>query len=111
SAKKKKRQTLQRKKVGSAAGTQKKPTTKKPVAKPAAPKPKAAPVKKPADKPKAAAADEVPTVTVDKEIVVAYKGRNYKFDKKISMKDLKEKKVPKIVKDKVAESREFKSWS
>ena len=112
SAKKKKRQTLQRKKVGSAAGTQKKSTTKKPVAKPAAPKPKAAPAKKPAaPKPKADAADEVPTVAVDKEIVVAYKGRNYKFDKKISMKDLKEKKAPKIVKDKVAEAREFKSWS
>ncbi len=117
SAKKKKRQTLQRKKVGSAAGTQKKTTTRRPVAKPA-PKPKAtapkeAPAKKPAAaKPKAAAAaDDVPTVTVDKEIVVAYKGRNYKFDKKISMKDLKEKKAPKIVKDKVAEAREFKSWS
>jgi len=95
SAKKKKRQTLQRKRIGSASGTQKKPTTKKPAA----------------PKPKVDAADEVPTVTVDKEIVVAYKGRNYKFDKKISMKDLKEKKVPKIVKDKVAEAREFKSWS
>lgn len=112
SAKKKKRQTLQRKRIGSASGTQKKPTAKKLVAKPAAPKPKAAPAKKPAaPKPKADAADEVPTVTVDKEIVVAYKGRNYKFDKKISMKDLKEKKAPKIVKDKVAEAREFKSWS
>lgn len=43
SAKKKKRQTLQRKKVGSAAGTQKKTTTKKAPAKPAAkPAPKPA---------------------------------------------------------------------
>ncbi|TET30078.1 MAG: 30S ribosomal protein S8e, partial [Candidatus Heimdallarchaeota archaeon] len=42
SAKKKKRQTLQRKRIGSASGTQKKTTTRKPVAKPA-PKPKAAP--------------------------------------------------------------------
>ncbi|MBK5113242.1 MAG: 30S ribosomal protein S8e [Candidatus Heimdallarchaeota archaeon] len=118
SAKKKKRQTLQRKRVGSTSGTQKKTTTKKPELKPAtkpkveAPK-KEAPAKKPATpKPKTeAAADEVPTVTVDKEIVVAYKGKNYKFDKKITIKDLKEKKAPKIVKDKVAEAREFKSWS
>jgi len=115
SAKKKKRQTLQRKRIGSASGTPKKTTTRKPVAKPA-PKPKAAPPKEaPAKKPVApkpkTAADEIPTVTVDKEIVIAYKGRNYKFDKKITMKDLKEKKAPKIVKDKVAEAREFKSWS
>jgi small subunit ribosomal protein S8e len=102
SAKKKKRQTLQRKKVGSAAGTPKKTTTKKP-----ADKPKPAAPKKEAPKPKA---DEVPKVTVADEIVVAYKGRNYKFDKKITMKDLKEKKVPKIVKDEVAKAREFKSW-
>jgi small subunit ribosomal protein S8e len=102
SAKKKKRQTLQRKKVGSAAGTQKKTTTRKPVAKaPAKPKPK------PAAKPPA---EEIPKVVVDTDIQVSYKGRNYKFDKKITMKDLKEKKVPKIVKDKVAEAREFKSW-
>jgi small subunit ribosomal protein S8e len=102
SVKKKKRQTLQRKKVGSAAGTQKKTTTRKPVAKaPAKPKPK--PTPKPA-------AEEVPKVVVDADIQVSYKGRNYKFDKKITMKDLKEKKVPKIVKDKVAEAREFKSW-
>ncbi|NHJ32202.1 MAG: 30S ribosomal protein S8e [Asgard group archaeon] len=112
SAKKKKRQTLQRKRIGSASGTPKKTTTKKPVAKPkpAAPK-KEAPAKKPAAAKPKAEADEVPKVTVDKEIVVAYKGRNYKFDKKITMKDLKEKKAPKIVKDKVAEAREFKSWS
>ena len=104
SAKKKKRQTLQRKKVGSDAGTQKKTTTKKLVAKtPAKPKPTPKPEAKPA-------ADEVPTVVIDTDIEVSYKGRNYKFDKKISMKDLKEKKVPKIVKDKVAEAREFKSW-
>ncbi|NHJ47415.1 MAG: 30S ribosomal protein S8e [Asgard group archaeon] len=106
SAKKKKRQTLQVKKVGSAAGTQKKPsTTKKPVAKaPAKPKPAA---KKPEPK---AVADEVPTAVVDADITVSYKGKNYKFDKKITMAALKEKKVPKIVKDKVAEVREFKTW-
>jgi len=111
SAKKKKRQTLQKKKVGSAAGTQKKTTTKKPVAKPkpAAPK-KEEPAKKPAATKPKAEADEVPKIAIADEIVVAYKGRNYKFDKKITMKDLKEKKAPKAVKDKVAEARDFKTW-
>ncbi len=110
SAKKKKRQTLQKKKVGSAAGQPKKTTTKKPVAKPAEPK-KEAPAKKPATTaaPKAEA-EEVPKINVADEIVVAYKGKNYKFDKKITMKDLKDKKAPKIVKDKVAEARDFKTW-
>ncbi len=104
SAKKKKRQTLQRKKVGSAAGTQKKTTTKKPDAKaPAKPKPAPKPeAKKPVD--------ETPTVVIDAEIQVTYKERTYNFDKNISMVDLKAKKVPKIVKDKVAEIREWKTW-
>ncbi|NHK32254.1 MAG: 30S ribosomal protein S8e [Asgard group archaeon] len=102
SAKKKKRQTLQRKKVGSAAGTQKRTTTRKPVAKTSV-----KPTPKPAAKP---ATEEVPKVVVDEDIQVTYKGRNYKFDKKITMKDLKEKKVPKIIKDKVAEARDFKTW-
>jgi len=116
SAKKKKRQTLQIKKVGSAAGTQKKTTTKKAVAKPK-PKTKAAATPKETPKPKEAptkaaapAAEETPTVKVENQITVTYKGRNYNFSKKITLKDLKEKKVPKIVKDKVAEVREFKSW-
>jgi len=51
-----------------------------------------------------------PTVKIEDQITVSYKGRNYNFSKKITLKDLKEKKVPKIVKDKVAEVREFKSW-
>lgn len=102
SAKKKKRQTLQIKKVGSAAGTQKKAPSKKVVAKPK-PKPKA-PKAQPVE------AGMTPTVKIEDQITVSYKGRNYNFSKKITLKDLKEKKVPKIVKDKVAEVREFKSW-
>jgi small subunit ribosomal protein S8e len=106
SVKKKKRQTLQIRKTGSAAGTQKKPTTKKAPAKaPAKPKPK------PAEKPKAEekATSEI-TIKVDDQIIVTYSEKNYKFDKKISMADLKDKRVPKIVKDKVAEYRGWKSW-
>lgn len=113
SAKKKKRQTLQIKKVGSAAGTQKKAPSKKVVAKPKPKAPKAQPKEKVKESPakeQPAEADVAPTVKIEDQITVSYKGRNYNFSKKITLKDLKEKKVPKIVKDKVAEVREFKSW-
>ena len=109
SAKKKKRQTLQRKKVGSAAGTQKKTTTKAPAKAPAKPAPKPAPKEEAPKKP--ATEEKKLTAKVDAEIEITYGERTYKFDKKVTMKDLKERKgVPATVKDKVAEIREFKSW-
>jgi large subunit ribosomal protein L32e len=78
--------------------TTKKPTTTK---KPAAKKPTTT-------KPKTSGKMKV--VEADGKFKVTFNEKTYTIDKKISMADLKAKRIPAAVKDKIAEKRGWKSW-
>jgi DNA-directed RNA polymerase subunit E' len=100
---KKRAKTTKKKEAPKKETTKKEPIKKQPTTKKAPAKPK------PAEKPKAKASTKI-SLKVEDQIIVTYNEKSYKFDEKISMADLKAKRAPKEVKDKVAEHRGWKSW-
>jgi hypothetical protein len=75
------------------------------------------PSKKPAPKITAADKKTTPKKTTSKmkvktngDIKITYQDKTYTVSKSINMKDLKAKRIPNAVKDKVAEIRGWKSW-
>ncbi|NHJ49425.1 MAG: 50S ribosomal protein L32e [Asgard group archaeon] len=86
------------------ASLAKKPASKKPAPKITAAK-KTTPKK--TTKPKSSSKMKV---DVNGDIKITLEGKTYTVDKSINMKDLKAKRIPNAVKNKVAEIRGWKSW-